>query len=71
MLWAWYGVRPTGNQAMYAISKLAEDTQDKLKATTALRKDLYVDDLETGADTVEEMDTIIEDIRYILDGRGL
>ena len=35
-----------------------------------MKEDLYVDDLETGADSTEELDSIIEDIRFILDGGG-
>ena len=60
MLRAWYGVRPTGNQAMYAISQLAEAADDDHKeAAAALKTDLY-------AGSTKELDKIIEDMRYIL-----
>ena len=69
MLRAWYGVRSTGNQAMFAISKLAAEAEEqRAQAAQALEEDLYVDDLETGANSVSELDKIIEDMRYILNG---
>ena len=69
MLRAWYGVRSTGNQAMFAISQLAADAEEERdQAAKALQEDLYVDDLQSGADSENEIDKIIEDMRYILNG---
>ena len=55
---------------MYAISQLADEAQGRDEAATALKEDMYVDDLGSGADSTEELDSIIEDMRFILDGGG-
>ena len=68
MLRAWYGVRPTGNQAMLAIQLLKDfDTEGEVAAALdALEFDMYVDDLLSGCDTIEEMEQVIEAINRLL-----
>ena len=67
MLRSWYGVTPTGNQAIYAIGQLAK-TADEYhdEAGNSLKTILYVDNLMIGLDSTEDLDKIIEDMRYIL-----
>ena len=53
---AWYGVSSTGNQANVAVDRLWELYADELpKAVTPLSKDRYMDDVDSGADTREEV----------------
>ena len=68
MLRAWYGVRPTGNQAMLAIQMLKDmDERDEIAAAQlALEIDLYVDDLFTGCETEKEVDSVIEAIDHLI-----
>ena len=73
MLRAWYGTTPTGNQAAFAIrqlTKLPEDEEQLKEAIMALIEDIYVDDVESGADTEELRDKIITDLKSILDSGG-
>ena len=49
---AWYGVVPTGAQAAVAIKLLAElSSSDHPYAIDVLSKDIYVDDVNPGAET--------------------
>ena len=46
MVRAWYGVVSTGNQAGYALDRLAEEGKDKFPAAmNSLTKDRYVDNI--------------------------
>ena len=52
MTWAWYDVVPTGAQAAVAIRLLAElSSSDHPDAIEVLSKDIYVDDVNLGAET--------------------
>ena len=48
---AWFGVVPTGAQAAVAINLLAElFSSDYLSVIEVLSKDIYVDDINSGAE---------------------
>ena len=52
----WYGVVPTGAQAAVAIRMLAELSCDHPGALKVLSKDIYVDDVNPGAETESARD---------------
>ena len=61
---AWYGVLPTGAQAAVAIHLLAElFSSDHPDAIEILSKDIYVDDVNPGAETEAEQDKLISSTR--------
>ena len=71
MVRAWYGVVSTGNQAGYALDKLAEEGKDKFPAAKhCLTKDRYVDDILSGADTEEERNNQISQVQDLLSTAG-
>jgi hypothetical protein len=54
---AWYGVSSTGNQANVAVERLAQAHAKELPASVKpLSLDRYMDDIDSGADTREEVD---------------
>jgi hypothetical protein len=60
---AWYGVSSTGNQANVAVDRLWELYADELpKAVNPLSKDRYMDDVDSGADTREEVEEQISQV---------
>jgi len=52
---AWYGVSSTGNQSGVALERLAESNRSKFPlAYNPLTQDRYVDDIASGADSLED-----------------
>ena len=68
---AWYGVVPTGAQAAVAIRLLAElSSRDHQNAIYVLSKDIYVNDVNPGAETEAEQDKQISSTQSVLQQRG-
>ena len=68
---AWYGVVPTGAQAAVAIRLLAElSSSDHPDAIDVLSKDIYVDDVNPGADTEAEQDKQISSTQSVFQQGG-
>ena len=71
MLRAWYGVIQTGGQAGFALDKLADIGADDFPlANDCLKKDRYVDDILPGADTQEEAEEQIQQVKNLLSKAG-
>ena len=71
MLRAWYGVVSTGNQAGYALDKLAEpDREDFPNARFSLVRDRYVDDIFSGSETKLGRDQQIKEVTELLNNAG-
>ena len=71
MVRAWYGVVQTGQQAGYALDHLAElGKVDYPLAPECIARDRYVDDILPGADTVEQVDEQISQVRQLLSTAG-
>ena len=71
MAQAWYGVVPTGAQAAVAIRLLAElCSSDHPDAIDVLSKDIYVDDINPGAQTEAEGDKQISLTQLVLQQEG-
>ena len=67
MTWAWYGVVLTGAQAAVAISLLVElFSSDHPDAVEVLNKDIYVDNVNPGAETEAERDEQISSTQSVL-----
>ena len=68
---AWYGVVPTGAQAAVAIKMLAElSSGDHPGAIEVLSKDIYVDDVNPGAETEAGQDHQILSTQSVQGGFG-
>ena len=68
---AWYGVVPTGAQAAVAIRMLAElSSSDHPGTLDVLYKDIYVDDVNPGAETESGRDDQILSTHLVLKQRG-
>ena len=68
---AWYGVVPTGAQAAVAINLLAElSSGDHPDAIEVLSKDIYVDDVNPGAETEARRDIQIMSTQSVLKRGG-
>ena len=68
---AWYGVVPTGAQAAVAINLLAElSLSDHPDAIEVLSKDIYVDDVNPGAETEAGRDIQITSTQSVLKRGG-
>ena len=68
---AWYGVVPTGNQAGHAITHLAalfESTYPT--ASNTLTRDIYVDDISSGANSDSDREEQIKGVINILGAGG-
>ena len=71
MLRAWYGVVSTGNQAGYALDKLAELGNEEFpNARFSLVRDRYVDDIFSGSETELGRETQINEVKKLLDNAG-
>ena len=71
MTWAWYGVVPTGAQAAVAIRLLANlSSSDHPDAIEVLSKDIYVDNVNPGAETEAEWDKQISSTHLVLQKGG-
>ena len=71
MTHAWYGVVPTGAQAAVAINLLAEmSSSDHPDAIEVLSKDIYVDDVNPGAETEAGRDIQIMSTQSVLKKGG-
>ena len=69
---AWYGVVPTGAQAAVAIRLLAElSSSDHPDAIDVLSKDIYVDDVNPGAETEAGRDNQIISTQSVLRQGGV
>ena len=67
MVTAWYGMVPTGNQAAEAIDMLLEKHKQAFPmAVDPLSLSRYVDDINAGADTLEDREAQINDVREVL-----
>ena len=67
MTQAWYGVVPTGAQAAVAIKLLAElSSSDHPDSIDVLSKDIYVDDVNPGAETEDGGDNQIFGFKYFV-----
>ena len=68
---AWYGVVPTGAQAAVAIRLLAElSSSDHPDAIEVLSKDIYVDEVNPGAETKAGQDNQILSTQSVLKQGG-
>ena len=68
---AWYGVVPTGAQAAVAIKMLTELSCDNHPgAVEVLSKDIYVDDVNPGAETELARETQISSTQLVLKQGG-
>ena len=68
---AWYGVVPTGAQAAVAIKMLTElSCNDHPGAVEVLSKDIYVDDVNPGAETEAARDVQISSTQLVLKQGG-
>ncbi len=68
---AWYGVSSTGNQANVAVDRLWMANQHELpEAAGPLGPDRYMDDVDSGADTREQVDVQVEQVRECLSRGG-
>jgi Pao retrotransposon peptidase/Integrase zinc binding domain len=64
---AWYGVSSTGNQANVAVDRLWElHAEEFPKAVNPLSKDRYMDDVDSGADSREEVDEQVKQVTECL-----
>ena len=64
---AWYGVVPTGAQAAVTIKMLAElSSSDHTGAIEVLSKDIYVDDVNPGAENEAGRDDQISSTQLVL-----
>lgn len=69
---AWYGAGSSGGQAENALEKLARVDPEKYpEAVKTLTEDRYVDDISSGADTMEARELQIEQTREVLQFGGL
>jgi hypothetical protein len=68
---AWYGVSSTGNQANVAVDRLWMANQHKLpEAAGPLGPNRYMDDVDSGADTREQVGVQVEQVRECLSRGG-
>ena len=71
MVRAWYRVVQTGQQAGYALDRLAElDKEEFPKAPERIARDCYVDDILPGADSIQEVDEQISQVKQLLSRGG-
>lgn len=71
MLVAWYGVTPTGNQSGEALERLVTLQEEKYpKAKECVVNDRYVDDIFTGDNSSEVMETQIAETKAALSSGG-
>jgi len=71
MLRAWYGVSSTGNQSGVALERLAELNREKFPlAADPLLHDRYVDDIASGADSLEDRERQIKQTESCLKEGG-
>ena len=71
MVRAWYGVVQTGQQAGYALDRLAElGKVEYPMAPECIARDHYVDDILPGADTFQEADKQISQVKQLLSTAG-
>ena len=71
MVRAWYGVVQTGQQAGYALDHLAEIGRvDFPLAPECIARDRYVDDILPGADSIQEVDEQISQVKQLLSRAG-
>lgn len=67
-----YGVSSAPYQALRSIAKLAEEADSSLPlGATVLRRDIYVDDIVTGAQSIDEACVIRDELVRILSSAGL
>jgi hypothetical protein len=68
---AWYGVSSTGNQSGVALERLAEANASQYPLAVApLTQDRYVDDIASGADSLEAREHQTEQTRKCLEAGG-
>jgi hypothetical protein len=66
-----YGTKPASFIATRCLVELAVQNQNvNPLASSIIKRDFYMDDLLTGADTISELSTICEDVSTILQGGG-
>lgn len=66
-----FGLKTAGYLAIRCLHQLAEDESTKFpKASRVLKRDLYVDDVLTGADTIEETVELRQELSSILKAGG-
>lgn len=66
-----FGLKPASFLATRSIAQLAEDELSKFpEASPIIKRDLYVDDLLTGADSIEELIKLRKDICTLLSSGG-
>ena len=71
MVRAWYGVVQTGQQAGYALDHLAVLGKKEFPlAPDCIARDRYVDDILPGADTTEEVEEQISQVKQLLSTAG-
>jgi len=71
MVRAWYGVTPTGAQAGYALDSLAKmSEQENPEGSECILNNRYVDDIPSGAGSVRERETQINQVQQILKRGG-
>ena len=71
MVRAWYGVVQTRQQAGYALDRLAELGKDEFpKAPECIARDRYVFDILPGADSIQEVDEQISQVKQLLSRAG-
>ena len=66
-----YGVKSSGNQAEYALRKVAEMSKDEFpKINTIIQEDVYVDDCLTGEISHEEAHRTFDELEVVLNRGG-
>ena len=71
MVRAWYGVVQTRQQAGYALDRLAELGKDEFpKAPECIARDRYVFDILPGADSIQEVNEQISQVKQLLSRAG-
>ena len=71
MVRAWYGVTPTGSQAGFALDSLARASEEQHpEGSECILNNRYVDDIPSGAGSVRERETQINQVQQILKRGG-
>ena len=71
MVRAWYGVTPTGSQAGHALDSLAKMAAEQYpEGSDCILNNRYVDDIPSGAGSVEDRDVQINQVQQILKRGG-
>ena len=71
MLVAWYGVTSSSNQAIFALEELARLQKEEFPlAYIVLSEDIFVDDILSGSDNMEERKDQISQVETVLDSGG-